>query len=132
MMTDKPTVGIYWIVPDTEGTQRLLGHACALADAEDYGDCLTYPSAHIDVWTQWQRGKPPEKNFYSLIRQHEYEDWPRGRIVYDRSTQHFIVYADPQVIRRPVVMEAIIHWFALPEGLWIVRTDAHYRSRMRL
>jgi hypothetical protein len=33
-----------------------------------------------------------------LVRSSEYEDWPRGRIVFDRSRQLFILYADRKLL----------------------------------
>lgn len=131
-ITDNSHLGVYWILRAPTGSLRLLVHACALADAEEYGDCLTCPDAHIDVWVQWQRGQVPEKDLLYLIRDFEYEDWPRGRIVYDRAAEHFVVYIDPQLVRYPAMREAVIHRFGLLESRWIIRTDLHYRSRMRL
>ena len=36
-------VGPYWLVCDDSRNVRLVGHRCVLADAEEYGDCLTCP-----------------------------------------------------------------------------------------
>lgn len=38
-------VGPYWFVQDGSGSVLLIGHRCALADAEEYGDCLTSRTA---------------------------------------------------------------------------------------
>jgi hypothetical protein len=128
----EPRLGIYWIVRSAAGEFRLLGHACPLPVAEEYGDCLTCPSSHIDVWASWRRGYPPEADLLPLIRLHEYEAWPRGRIVYERDAARFIVYVDPKVMLRSAVVDTIVRWFALPAGQWLIRTDAHYRSLVRL
>jgi hypothetical protein len=33
-----------------------------------------------------------------IVRSHEYEDWPRGRIVFDRTRDQFIPYADRKLL----------------------------------
>ena len=131
-ITDSSYLGIYWVLRAPTGSLRLLAHACSLANAEEYGDCLTCPDAHIDVWSQWQCGKVPEKDLLYFIHDFEYEDWPRGRVVYDRPAKRFVAYIDPQLVRYPAMREAIIYRFGLSESCWIIRTDLHYRSRMRL
>jgi hypothetical protein len=34
----------------------------------------------------------------ALVRSYEYEDWPRGRIVFDQSRDLFILYADRKLL----------------------------------
>ena len=53
-------VGIFWLV-----NGRLLFDSTPLSKAERYGDHLTHPPSHIDVWTQYQRsGKAPRESEY--------------------------------------------------------------------
>jgi hypothetical protein len=35
---------------------------------------------------------------HARVRSYEYEDWPRGRIVFDRSRDLFILYADRKLL----------------------------------
>jgi hypothetical protein len=49
-------VGPYWLVCDDSRNIRLIAHRCALADAEEYGDCLTCPHGHYDLWEGWRTG----------------------------------------------------------------------------
>lgn len=58
----------------------------------------------------------------------EYEDWPRGRVVFDRKPERFIVYADRQAFPHAALIRVR---FALPESA-IFRTDAHYVHARRL
>lgn len=76
---------------------RLLIDATPLAEAEPYGDFLTHPRGHYEVWSRWQRRHPTPPAGQSIsqaIAYHEYEDVPRGRIVYEIKSGRFIVYAD--------------------------------------
>src|ERR1700730_4217859 len=52
-----------------------------------------------------------------VVRSYEYEDWPRGRIVFDRSRDLFILYADRKLltlatiarVRNPISFAAGTH-----------------------
>lgn len=122
------SVGIFWGIPGAGDGWTLLVDATPLADAEPYGDFLTHPRGHYEVWSEWQK-RPPRKGHAvaQAIAWHEYEDFPRGRIVHETSTGRFIVYADRRLQRGPVIAD-IAAKFALAPGTFVVRSDAHYRS----
>jgi hypothetical protein len=129
-----PLLGIFWCVlaePAGGATARLLARECTLEDAEEYGDCLTSPAGHLDTWEAWARGglarHPPD--VAAVIRTTEYEEWPRGRIVLDRSIGRFVLYADRQLLPRAAAVRAR---FRLPEDRTVLRTDGHYRSARRI
>jgi hypothetical protein len=61
-----------------------------------------------------------------LVRSHEYEDWPRGRIVFDRSRDLFIIYADRM---RPATIARLKTQFLLPTERIEVQSDFHYQSK---
>jgi hypothetical protein len=63
----------------------------------------------------------------AAISHHEYEDFPRGRIVYHITTGGFIVYADRRG-QLPDVMTRIADLFGLAQGTFIIRPDAHCRT----
>jgi hypothetical protein len=91
---ETPHVGIFWVVQTSNGQARLLATACPLDQAEPYGDCLTYGPGHYETWAHWRRDRTVDPALRALVRSYEYEDWPRGRIVFDRSRDLFITYAD--------------------------------------
>ena len=51
-----PNVGIFWGVP--AGHVALVTDATPLAAAEPYGDFLTHPRGHCEVWEGWRRLGP--------------------------------------------------------------------------
>ena len=123
------SVGIFWGIPGPRRDWSIVTDATSLARAEPYGDFLTHPRGHYEVWSKWQtqsaavlarQAIPPE------ISYHEYEDFPRGRIVYNVTTGIFLVYADRR-LQHPEVIGRIAALFALPPGAFAVRSDAHYR-----
>ena len=72
----EPRVGIFWLL----GNGSLLVDSTPLAEAEPYGECLTHPRSHIDQWAEFQRNA-------IVPRDTEYEEMPRGRVVYDATTE---------------------------------------------
>ncbi|POR41346.1 hypothetical protein CRT23_19450 [Methylobacterium sp. V23] len=124
-----PSVGIFWAVPDC-GRMVLVTDHTTLAEAEPYGDCLTHPRGHHEVWEAWRRlgattlrrrGLPP------AIAGHEYEAFPRGRVVYMRTPALFTLYADRRLQRLETVSE-LVRLFGLTRQDHAVRSDAHYRT----
>jgi hypothetical protein len=127
-------VGIFWAIPEDEGsTAILLDHRCSLKDAEAYGCMLTCPHGHYEVWEKWRerKGSRPA-TVASLVAASEYEEWPRGRIVYDLESERFVIYADAQILRRLPLLTAIHDRFGLPTGRTDAKLDNHYRRARRL
>ena len=58
----------------------------------------------------------------------EYDQWPRGRIVYQTPTQRFVLYADRR-LQQPTIIDALKTAFGLNDAKVkvIVRSDSHYR-----
>ena len=113
------SVGIFFGVM-FNGFPTILHDATPVAEAEDYDLCKTHPRGHLAVW---------EASRAALSLQDEYDDYPRGRIVFDTSLQLFIVYLD-RSLDVPEFRRAVTHYFALPDGGTVFRHDAHY-SRAR-
>ncbi len=117
-----PSVGIFFGAM-LNGSPMILYEASRLAEAEAYGLCKTHPQGHLEAW---------ETSRATLSLQDDYDDYPRGRIVFDTRSGRFIVYLDRH-LDAPVFRRAVIHYFALPEGFAVFRHDAHYsRARHRM
>jgi hypothetical protein len=110
---EMPNVGIFWFVQTPEGETRLLAVGCSIDQAEPYGNCLTYGPDHYETWAQWRRGTRIDPVLRAIVRSYEYEDWPRGRIVFDRSRDLFILYADRKLISQAMIVRIETH-FHLP------------------
>lgn len=111
----------------------LLEHRCSLREAELYGQMLTCAHGHYEFWEEWRNGaRPVPDGFASLVATSDYEEWPRGRVVYDPGNQRFILYADAQILRRPSLVKAIRAIFGLPPDRTSTKSDGHYRSTKRL
>jgi hypothetical protein len=122
-----PHVGIFWLVQTTDGEARLLATGCPLDQTEPYGDCLTYSRGHYETWEHWRRDRTVDPTLRALLLSYEYEDWPRGRIVFDRARDRFILYADRKLMT-PATIARIKTQFRLPADRTEVQSDLHYQS----
>lgn len=125
-MTDPAKrIGIYWV---HDG--RVVGRSCPLDQAEPgIPGLLDSPFTHVDAWPQVraEAGLPPHL---------EYDDLPRGRVLYATEAQASVVYGDRALIGAPRSTElveqirrnraAIIEFFALAADKVVWRHDDHY------
>jgi len=119
-------VGIFWVI-ETRAGPTLLTASCPLAEAEPYGDCLTFGSGHYQVWRNWRSSRELEAAARAVVREYEYEEWPRGRVVFGRATQRFVLYTDRKLMDAENI-ERIRECFQLPFDRVSVEGDSHYRS----
>lgn len=127
-MSEPSMIGVFWLVETSDGQALFLTAGVRLGDAEDYGDFLTFGPGHHEIWERWRRPGRIIGKVATLVKTDEYEDWPRGRVVFERPTGHFIVYADRKLLT-PGRVAAISEIFHLDPVAVRPRTDAHYRSR---
>jgi len=129
-------VGIFWAVQEKGSAAVLLDHRCPIAEAEPYGDMLTCPHGHYEVWEQWRKNATHDRaGLDLLIATDEYEEWPRGRIVYSSTRDCFVLYADAQILSRPDLLTIIHERFELPADRTKTtqpKRDSHYVSTRRL
>ena len=123
----QPSVGIFWLVAMPDGQARLLATGCSLDGAEAYGDFLTFADGHYEVWECWRRTRSRDAELSGLVRNFEYEYWPRGRIVFDRENNSFTLYADRKLMRDDV-LAAIRRKFCISEQPTSTKSDFHYQS----
>jgi len=119
-----PSVGIFWRVAGV----LVIGHS-TLDDAETYGDCLTHAAGHYERWQEWQAlgsARLVAKGYPERIVLTEYDNWPRGRIVYETQTRRFVIYADRR-LQASGTIDAIKAAFGLGAATVIVKSDLHYR-----
>ena len=119
-----PAVGIFWCVDGIVVIDR-----STLKTAEPYGDCLTHAAGHYERWLEWQLLGAPRLRalgFPEAIATTEYDDWPRGRIVYEVVLRRFVLYADRR-LQKPVIIAALKGAFGLGDAEVVVRSDPHYR-----
>ena len=127
---DGPRVGIVWGVRGGGGPSALVLDRTPLAAAEPYGDFLTHPRGHHEVWEGWRRLGPAglaRRGLPAAIAWHEYEHFPRGRAVFDARTGRFTLYADRR-LQTPTVLPRVLRAFGLDPARCDARSGPHYRA----
>jgi hypothetical protein len=109
-----PHLGIFWLVDG-----KLIIDSSPLSEAEPYGNHLGHPRSHIEVWEKYQRGgKVPIEM--------EYEQPPRGRVMFDRTSETFTILADKCILRRKDLIANVKSELNLPKRTRL-SLDTHYR-----
>jgi hypothetical protein len=108
-------IGIFWVFRG-----KLLAATYALAGVTEYGDAINSPTDHVSHWPQFQSQHPALRNL-------EYQDVPRGRVLFQKPTRKFCVYMD-KALHNPKTKRAILKEFELPGSLTRFLADAHYTT----
>ncbi len=111
----EPHVGIFWLVDG-----KLVMDSTALSMSEDYGGFKIHPADHCSVWEKLQLREAVPADV-------EYEECPRGRVMYDTKAQQFRLLADRCILKNKGVIRDIISKMNLPSGNTDMGTDSHYR-----
>ena len=125
----EPHVGIFWFVRDDEQVM-MIADKTPLSAAEVYGDFLTHPVGHYDFWESLRRKGPRGLKAAGLPSSpvwYEYEDFPRGRVVYNRAESCFTIYLDAR-LREAAIIEKVVETFGLLGTSYAIDGDPHYRS----
>ncbi len=110
----EPRVGIFWLVKG-----KLLIEATPLSKAEAYGDFKVHAADHFSVWARLQQAG-------TVLPEMEYEEAPRGRVMYNTKTGQFTLLADRCILGRKEVVARIKSELRLPTNTKL-DTDSHYR-----
>jgi hypothetical protein len=116
---EEPHVGIFWVVRG-----NLLMDSTPLSAGEFHGDHLTHPRGHAEVWEQFQR-----KGL--VFPEVEYEEFPRGRMMFDTRTRRFLLLADRCILRDKNIVSKTMSELKLPRSTEM-GTDEHYRCSVCL
>jgi hypothetical protein len=125
-----PYVGIFWGIHDSARGMVLLADKTPIDKGEQYGECITHPNGHYEFWEGLsQLGAPAlsSRGLPTAPAWHEYEEFPRGRVVYWPKDKSFVIYADKR-LQTTAFINQLVAEFSIPKGSYAVRSDPHYRS----
>lgn len=108
-------IGIFWW---HEG--KLLALVCRVDEGECAAGTVDSRFAHIESWPLLQKQHP-------RLRGLEYEDVPRGRVIFLSATRRFRVLMD-KTLFQPDIKAAILDRFSLPKGRTRFVRDHHYTT----
>jgi hypothetical protein len=126
-------VGPFWMV-ETDQRAAIIALAIPLHQAETYGNMLTVDTGHLEHWSLLaRRGARAlrEAGLPTAPIWSEYEEWPRGRVLYDCTARRFVVRADRQ-LHRPEFVRLIADCFQFAAADATILPDDHYRSIRRV
>lgn len=111
-----PQVGIFWVV-----NGRPLTFGDPVTEAEPWGEFRNYREDHIHLWKSLQRtGIVPWDS--------EYEDHPRGRVVYNTRTDSFMFFADRCILKNRPTVRHLLAELHLP-ATTKTESDPHYKCK---
>lgn len=87
-------------------------HTCFLEEAEVYGDFLNYTYSHYEIWEKHYREK------YQV----DFDFYPRGRIVYNKKNNQYILYYDKCIENEAKEMQGYF-----PKKNCKIARDEHYQ-----
>ena len=114
-----PEVGIFWVYDGSVvGVRRSLESA-----EEGVSGLLDSPDSHVDSWPSVaaENGRAAEC---------EYDDVPRGRVLYDSEQERSIVYLDA-CLDKVATRKAIAQFFDLDMARTDWEHDSHYTTNAR-
>ena len=110
-----PQVGIFFWFED-----KLWTESACVEKAGGHVDFKDHDGDHVTYWDRLiSEGLVPEHV--------EYQDVPRGRVVFNTSTDRFHLMLDRCILRRKKIAAAIKKQMGLPAKATDTSTDLHYR-----
>ncbi len=127
-------VGPFFGVVEESGKPAIVALTVPLEQAKTYGDMLTVETGHLQHWSRLARrgaavlrtAGEPTAPVWS-----EYEEWPRGRVIFACVARRFLIRADRQ-LHQPAFVRLITDWFCIEADQVTVLPDDHYRSVRRV
>jgi hypothetical protein len=112
--TPKPEVGIIYLVGE-----KLWFDTTPVARAGTFGDFSFHEQYHCQYWEHLVKT--------GVVPNTEYEQYPRGRVSYNRKTGRFVLLADPCILREKNIVTAIFSQMHLQARGTETGTDSLYR-----
>jgi len=110
-----PNVGIVFLV---KGKAFIDG--TPVTEAEGYAHFKIHAHDHYKYW-EWLR------RMGAVPADVEYDEVPRGRVVYDTQTRKYMLFLDRCILRNKKLVSRIMAQMSLPPENTETGTDSHYR-----
>ncbi len=109
-------IGIFWIYQG-----RVLARPISIKDGEPQDDFIDSPDSHVHVWDE------PDgfMRDYPELAECNYEDIPRGRVLYESSEDRYVIYLD-ECLMNAKDQAALKQAFNLAKEDCVFRSDPHY------
>ena len=108
-------IGIFWIYKS-----QIYSKSIKTNSIKSINGFIDSDFSHYQVWDEISS---QNKDFYL----YEYEDIPRGRVIYDVENTQYIVYANSDIINSAESKALIINAFNLKADSVLFQYDEHYK-----
>ncbi len=110
-------VGIWWFY-----NGDLIKSSIPLTEGVEYGDFINGLTDHYPFLER-------VRMYYNrVLSGYEYEEIPRGRVVYNKTTETFVVYTSARLIKDKNLRSLVLRKFKLPATATQFIQDAHYEN----
>ncbi|MCH5184562.1 MAG: hypothetical protein J1F64_00410 [Oscillospiraceae bacterium] len=89
------------------------------------GSTARFVDGKLGHWDLWYGVVAPLLNFSD---EYEYDDFPRGRVIFDKSKGKYKIIADQKILNDPSILKKVISEFNLKANSYFTETDEHYQS----
>ena len=110
-------IGIFWFYKNKIYEKSIDSNAVKAIN--------NFKDSDYSHYLSWNEISLRNKDFYL----YEYEDIPRGRVVYDVENAQYIVYANNDIIISDKAKEVIAYSFKLKTKKVIFKYDEHYEIK---
>lgn len=114
-------VGIFWFITSSE----ILQDSVPFTEGEDDGDFINGPSGHYEYWESLKLKMP-------VLHSVEYDRVPRGRVVFIKIDETFVVYSSNGIVSCPAKREILMEHFNLKLCKVRFTQDDHYELNFKL
>ena len=112
-----PKIGIFWF-----SENKVIGKARDLREGVETNGSVDSPDEHFRLWEQ-------ESSFRPLRQMGvEYQEIPRGRVVWREDTNAPVVYMDKRLLASRDAKQKVAAFFELPEKYIQWQSDPHYTT----
>ena len=113
-------IGIFWVYKN-----QVIGKARDLGEGQEtVPGIIDSPDSHIDLWEFDASFVVP----FPELKGSEYQDIPRGRVLYATKASKAIVYMD-KVLHTQATRNLVADFFQLKNGEIIWKIDDHYTTQ---
>ena len=112
-------IGVFWVYRGA-----VFGKARPISDGQEgVKGLVDSPDDHVTVW----EGPNGYRQNFPELRSVEYQEIPRGRVLFQRSRSIPLVYLDKS-LNRPAVRELIAYFFGFDPNIARWMSDIHYTT----
>jgi len=108
-------IGIFWIFEN-----KIFSETQKINDIKTINGFKDSDLSHYQVWNKIRNQHP---KFYL----YEYEDIPRGRVVYNVSKNKFVIYCNENILQDEILKRLILEKFQLLNEKSVFQKDEHYK-----